>query len=283
LSEADDALREMAANRGCKLVKSRRRKPGGDFGRYGLKDAATGKEVLGFGAKGFTATREEVQAYLRGGLTASWKRSLITAVPDAPAPAARGRAKAGKAKPAARKPGPAAEPAPPARASRPAKPTKPAKAATPRKAARRQAPPPEPVVREARPKDAAAVAALVAALGYDVGEAEVRRGIARLRKSGEPPLVLELGDVAGCLTWHVTDVLHRPRPVGRITMMVVAEGARGRGLGARLLAEAEQRLRDMGCGLVEVTSNVKRMRAHGFYQREGYERTSYRFAKPLGD
>ena len=43
MSEQDDALREMAANRGCKLVKSRRRKPGGDFGRYGLKDAKTGK------------------------------------------------------------------------------------------------------------------------------------------------------------------------------------------------------------------------------------------------
>ena len=49
MSEQDDALREMAANRGCKLVKSRRRKPGGDFGRYGLKDAKSGNEVLGFG------------------------------------------------------------------------------------------------------------------------------------------------------------------------------------------------------------------------------------------
>ena len=45
--------------------------------------------------------------------------------------------------------------------------------------------------------------------------------------------------------------------------------------------EAEKRLAAKGCGLVEVTSNRKRLRAHAFYERLGYERTSYRFAKTL--
>ena len=40
-NEITDTLREMAANRGLKLVSSRRRKPGGDFGKYGLKDDDT--------------------------------------------------------------------------------------------------------------------------------------------------------------------------------------------------------------------------------------------------
>jgi ribosomal protein S18 acetylase RimI-like enzyme len=48
-----------------------------------------------------------------------------------------------------------------------------------------------------------------------------------------------------------------------------------------MLAEAESRLAALGCGLVEVTSNMKRGRAHSFYERLGYERTSYRFAKAL--
>lgn len=275
MSEADDALREMAANRGCKLVRSRRRKPGGDFGRFGLKDAATGREVLGFGPDGLTATREEVQAYLRGGLTASWKRSLIAAVPDAPAPA---RTRGARTEPApapapARKRKPAAEPSPP--------PAKPARGTKAKKRPKPKAPPPEPVVREARPKDSGAIAALIVELGYDVTEADVRRRLDRLRKAGEPPLVAEQDGVVGCLTWHVTPVLHRPRPVGRITMMVVAPAARGGGIGARLLAGVESRLRERGCGLVEVTSNIKRMRAHAFYERQDYERTSYRFAKTL--
>ena len=95
MSEADDALREMAANRGCKLVKSRRRKPGGDFGRYGLKDAKTGKELLGFGPDGLTATAEEIEAFLRGGAAASWKSSLRSAAAR-PAPPVRKAARAAK-------------------------------------------------------------------------------------------------------------------------------------------------------------------------------------------
>ena len=85
----------------------------------------------------------------------------------------------------------------------------------------------------------------------------------------------------GVLAWHVTPVLHRPRPVGRITMMVVAEGERRRGVGRALVEAACGELRAKGCGLIEVTSNVDLSGAHGFYRRLGFERTSYRFAKTL--
>lgn len=279
MSESDDALRAMAANRGCRLVKSRRRKPGGDFGKYGLKDAATGKEVLGFGAKGLTATREEIRTYLRGSETASWKRSLIAAVPDSPPPPRR-KSKKDAAAPPKRKGKAETKPE-----GKPEPKAAPARAETSRRQTEKKkkapAPPPEPKIREARPKDAATLAALLDELGYEAGEADVRRQLDRLRKSGEPALVAELDGVIGCLTWHVTPVIHRPAPVGRITMMVVAQGARGQGVGTRLLEEAERRLRERGCGLVEVTSNIKRMRAHGFYERHGFARTSYRFVRPL--
>ena len=75
--DRDTMLRDMAANRGCRLVKSRRRTPGvGDYGLYGLKDAASGKDVFGVGDDGLTATPEEIEAYLRRGLVADWKSSL---------------------------------------------------------------------------------------------------------------------------------------------------------------------------------------------------------------
>jgi ribosomal protein S18 acetylase RimI-like enzyme len=64
-------------------------------------------------------------------------------------------------------------------------------------------------------------------------------------------------------------------------MMVVSEKARGGGIGTALVEAAADRLKRQGCGLLEVTSNIKRLRAHGFYERLGFERTSYRFAKPL--
>jgi GNAT superfamily N-acetyltransferase len=137
------------------------------------------------------------------------------------------------------------------------------------------------VIRDAAADDAEALAALIVALGYEVTQAEVEERLAVLKKAGHHVLVADRGGVIGVLTTSVMRVLHRPRPVGRISMMVVAEQERGHGVGAALLAEAEARLKAAGCGLVEVTSNAKRLRAHAFYGRLGYERTSYRFAKQL--
>lgn len=75
--------------------------------------------------------------------------------------------------------------------------------------------------------------------------------------------------------------VHRPAPVGRVSVLIVDESYRGRGIGALLMAEAEKRLAAHGCHILEVTSNVSRERAHQFYEKLGYERTSYRFMKTL--
>ena len=87
--ERDEALRAMALHRGLKLRKSRRRKPGGDFGLYGLEDAG-GKAVLGIGDKGLEATADEVEAWLRDAARATWKSSAGTVkarpVPPRPEP-----------------------------------------------------------------------------------------------------------------------------------------------------------------------------------------------------
>jgi GNAT superfamily N-acetyltransferase len=64
-------------------------------------------------------------------------------------------------------------------------------------------------------------------------------------------------------------------------MMVVASSARRQGIGRALIEAAEERMIQRGCGLVEVTSNVKLRAAHAFYAKMGFERTSHRFAKDL--
>lgn len=66
-------------------------------------------------------------------------------------------------------------------------------------------------------------------------------------------------------------------------MLIVTAHARGRGIGSALVAAAEARLSGCGCKLIEVTSNIKLAEAHLFYERLGYEQTSYRFAKEVGD
>jgi GNAT superfamily N-acetyltransferase len=89
------------------------------------------------------------------------------------------------------------------------------------------------------------------------------------------------GTLAGAVTLHQMIVLHRLRPVGRITALVVDAPDRGRGIGRALVAAAEAALARSGCGLLEITSNVRLAEAHAFYEHLGYERTSFRFAKVL--
>jgi N-acetylglutamate synthase-like GNAT family acetyltransferase len=139
------------------------------------------------------------------------------------------------------------------------------------------------IVRDATLADAPAIAALVSELGYEITADDAERRLRDLETSRERPIVAEQEDtVIGCLTWHVTAMLHRSGRVGRVTMLVVREAARGRGVGRALMNAAEQRLLERGCARIEVTSNMRRSDAHAFYSKLGFGRTSYLFAKPTG-
>ncbi|HEY0044426.1 MAG TPA: GNAT family N-acetyltransferase [Allosphingosinicella sp.] len=292
----DEMLREMARNRGCKLVKSRRRKPGGDFGLYGLVDPESGREVFGFGDAGLTASGEEIEAWLRKGLVSTWKSSIevveeVAASAAAPDPARTPEKKKEAPAKRAATSGPkiaAPAPSPPApEAEAPVPPRR--RVAAPREEVQRApvptpAPPPEPrlSVRDARAKDAGAIAALVREMGVEASETEIAARLGLLLKGNQAPLVAERdGEVAGCLTWSVTPALHRAQPFGRITMIIVARDLRRRGVGKALLEEGAARMAERGCTLVEAISEIGLDAAHDFFRRLGFERTSYRFAREL--
>jgi GNAT superfamily N-acetyltransferase len=249
-----DELAESARNRGLKLVRSRVRTPGNRrFGKLGLTDKA-GKPVFGMDAKGPIAKPEEVEEYLRNLGAKDWGASLDVAVP----PRKRKEAKTRGALP---KPPNDSEPEP--------------KSSLPR-------PKPRPQLREAKPSDAPRLVALIAELGHEIDEKSVRSNLRKLKKSGELPLVATIGkDVAGLIGRHVMVTVHRPAPVGRIPILVVAKEARGQNIGRMLVEAVEQWCRDEGCELIEVTSNDRRAEAHAFYRHMGYERTSIRFFKNL--
>jgi GNAT superfamily N-acetyltransferase len=56
---------------------------------------------------------------------------------------------------------------------------------------------------------------------------------------------------------------------------------RGRGIGAALIRVAEEALAAQGCYMVEITSNFSWVDAHRFYERLGYEKTSFRLMRML--
>ena len=138
------------------------------------------------------------------------------------------------------------------------------------------------MIRNAERRDAEVLARLIGQLGYEASPGDVTDRLTLLEAEGRAILVAERdGAVVGCLTTSSMRVLHRPAPVGRISMMVVEEALRGQGIGAALVRAAEERLAAQGCYMVEVTSNLKRTEAHRFYEKLGYERTSVRLAKGL--
>jgi GNAT superfamily N-acetyltransferase len=59
----------------------------------------------------------------------------------------------------------------------------------------------------------------------------------------------------------------------------VAPGERSGGVGAAMVAEAERLARAAGAAGMELTSNLKRVDAHRFYERQGYLRSHAGFKK----
>lgn len=138
------------------------------------------------------------------------------------------------------------------------------------------------LLRPAKLEDAEAISRLLDELEHPAPPEVLRARLQALAAAGERVLVAEIeGVVRGLATVHVTPVLHRPAPVGRITALVVSSEMRRQGVGRALVGAAEAIAREAGARLIEVTSNRRRTQAHRFYEGLGYELTSHRFGKRL--
>jgi predicted N-acetyltransferase YhbS len=122
---------------------------------------------------------------------------------------------------------------------------------------------------------------LMAELGYPTTAVELAQRLqAVLGNPGDTVLVAEEGGVLlGLVALHSFAMLHRPGRLGRITALIVAARARGRGIGGQLIEAAENHLLSAGCTKLEVTSAVQRHNAHGFYAAHGYSEQRVRFTK----
>jgi GNAT superfamily N-acetyltransferase len=61
--------------------------------------------------------------------------------------------------------------------------------------------------------------------------------------------------------------------------LVTTESCRGRGVGRFLLGALVERAKESGCVVLDLDSGLERHDAHRFYEREGFERTSFHFAR----
>jgi GNAT superfamily N-acetyltransferase len=140
-------------------------------------------------------------------------------------------------------------------------------------------------IRRARSSDAARLAELSGQLGYPASATEITKRLRKLKPASQNALFVAESADAGVVGWTHVSVTHLVEVGTRAELngLIVAEGQRSLGAGARLLEAAEDWARKHGCPNMSVRSNVIRDRAHKFYERQGYEhyKTQKAFRKTL--
>jgi len=140
-------------------------------------------------------------------------------------------------------------------------------------------------IRRAKSGDAVQLADLSGQLGYPATAIQIRERLRGLAPAPDHAVFVADSAKAGVIGWlHVSkQPLLEGEIRGEVNTLIVGEGHRSLGAGARLLAAAEEWARKRGCKSMSVRSNVIRERAHKFYERNAYEhyKTQKSFRKPL--
>jgi GNAT superfamily N-acetyltransferase len=140
-------------------------------------------------------------------------------------------------------------------------------------------------IRRAKSADAPRIAELSGQLGYPATAAQIRERLRRIHPASLHAVFLAESNEAGVVGWlHVSkQPLLESEIRAEVNGLVVADGHRSLGAGAKLLAAAEDWACKHGCKSMSVRSNVIRERAHKFYERNGYEhyKSQKSFRKPL--
>ena len=106
-----------------------------------------------------------------------------------------------------------------------------------------------------------------------------------MQAEGANHLVVGVGDGAVVASYQLTFINGLSLKATRraqVESVRVAAPLRNAGIGALLMADAEARAREAGCGLIQLTTNRARSDAHRFYDRLGYEPSHLGYKKALG-
>ena len=139
-------------------------------------------------------------------------------------------------------------------------------------------------IRPMRADDARAVAQLTTQLGYPATEDDIRRRYDRLGDRSDASLFVAEHE-ANAVGWVHVQELYALEGDGRAEIfgLVVADTARGNGVGRRLIEAAEEWAIRRGLTVMGLRSNQLRTEARGFYEHLGYKviKTQNAFRKNL--
>lgn len=87
--------------------------------------------------------------------------------------------------------------------------------------------------------------------------------------------------VIGFVSLHIQVLLHHQKKVAEVQELCIDEKFTGMGFGKLLLDAAIQEAERQNCEIIELAASNKRQEAHRFYEREGWERSHFKFTKKL--
>jgi ribosomal protein S18 acetylase RimI-like enzyme len=138
-------------------------------------------------------------------------------------------------------------------------------------------------IRDGDLSDAPELTALMCELGYETTGAEMESRLISISNDPRYKTLVALNNdkICGMIgTVSASSYLHNDLS-GRIIALVVSRELRQRGIGGRLIAAAEKNFMQRGITRVTLTTRFDREEAHQFYEKVGYARSGFRFAKNL--
>ena len=120
-------------------------------------------------------------------------------------------------------------------------------------------------------------------LGYsDVTADEVRSSIEKMSGSDDYFTIVaeENDEICGYIS-AVREISLETGEYYRVIGLAVKSEYQGHGLGTALLTLAESNAKAKGARLITLSSQFKRTKAHEFYEKLGYTKTSFAFKKYL--
>lgn len=128
------------------------------------------------------------------------------------------------------------------------------------------------VLRPATVADAERIAVLFTDEGYPAGTTDIVERLERFGSEQSAVIVADIeGEVMGFVAVHLVPRFEHDDHIARVLALVVDAGARERGLGGQLMAEAEEIGRRAGAAFIEVTAGHHRPDARRLYESLGYD------------
>jgi GNAT superfamily N-acetyltransferase len=129
-------------------------------------------------------------------------------------------------------------------------------------------------VRPASAIDATAIAALFTDEGYPAGPSDILNRLTHFDEPNSRVVIAEHdGSILGFIAVHAMPRFEHDDWILRILAIVVDAGARERGVGRALMAEAERIGTEVGAAFVELTAGRHRPEARQLYESLGYDST----------